>query len=65
MTTNGESIPFKDFLISGRLLLLDRSSPDVSGAGRVMLIYEAIAAVKLATPGELSQFQAMGFQPPI
>jgi hypothetical protein len=65
VTTGGESIPFKDFLISGRLLLVERTSPDVSGAARVVLMYESISVVKLTTPGELSQYQAMGFQPPL
>jgi hypothetical protein len=65
VTTVGESIPFQDFLISGALLLVDRTSPDASGAQRVMIAYQFIAGVKLTTPGELSQYQVMGFQPPL
>jgi hypothetical protein len=64
VTTTGDQIPFKDFLLSGGLILVDRSSPDVSGAGRIMVIYETISIVKLTAAGALSQFQAMGFQPP-
>jgi len=65
VTTVGESIPFTNFLISGGLLLVDRGSPDASGARKVILAYESISAMRLSTAAELSQFQAMGFQPPL
>ena len=65
VTTVGESIPFTDFMISGGLLLVDRASPDASGARKVMLTYESISAIRLSTACELSQFQSMGFRPPL
>lgn len=62
VTSFGESLPFRDFLISGSILLIDRDVPDSFGARKVMLTYEAIAAVKLTSTLELARFQVMGFQ---
>ncbi|MFO0917099.1 MAG: hypothetical protein U0872_02155 [Planctomycetaceae bacterium] len=60
----GETIAFKDFLISGSILMVERETPDSLGARKVMIAYDAISAVKLATPMELARFQVMGFQSP-
>ena len=65
VTTLNETIPFVKFMISGGLLLVERDRPDSSDARKVILAYGAISAVKLKTTAELSQFQAMGFQPPM
>ena len=63
-TTFDEQIPFVDFMISGDILLLERDKPDSYGARKVMLVYGAIAAVKIVAPIELARFQVMGFQSP-
>ena len=63
VTKQGETIPFINFLISGGLLLVERDGPDVSGARKCIVAYDAIAMVKLTAAGEMSQFQSMGFQP--
>ncbi len=65
VTTQGESIPFMNYLISEGILLLDRESPDSLGARKVMLSYGAITALKITTPMELARFQVMGFQAPL
>lgn len=65
VTKQGESIPFINFLISGGLLLIERDGPDASGARKFIVSYESIAIIKLTTAAEMSQFQVMGFQPPI
>lgn len=65
VTTYGDAVPFSNFLISGGLLLLERARPDAAGNRKVMISYGAIAAVNLSTGAELSQFQSMGFQPPL
>lgn len=65
ITSGGESVPFRDFLISGPLLLLDRDVPDSSGARKVILPYEFIAALKLTNTLELARYQVMGFQNPL
>ena len=64
VTAQGETIPFVNYLISGSILLLERDKPDTFGARKVMIVYEAISAVKITSPMELARFQVMGFQPP-
>ncbi len=64
VTSFSETIQFKDFLISGSILLVERDIPDSQGARKVMVSYDAILAVKITSPLELARFQVMGFQPP-
>ena len=61
----GEAIPFIGFLISFGLLLIERDGPDASGTRKIIISYDAIAMVRLKTVGDLSRFQAMGFQAPL
>jgi len=63
VTVQGEPIPFTGFLISFGLLLVERDGPDATGTRKVIIAYDSISLVKLSTAGELSRFQAMGFQP--
>jgi hypothetical protein len=65
ITTFNESIPFVKYLMSGGILLLEREIPDTTGARKVMVAYDAIAAVKITDVVELANFQALGFQPPM
>ena len=65
ITTFGDSIPFVNYLISGGIVLLERDKPDTTGARKVMVAYEAIAALKITDVVELANFQALGFQPPM
>jgi hypothetical protein len=62
VTTFQESIPFTNFMISGGLLLIERDQPDSYGARKVILGYDAISALKITAPTDLSHFQVMGFQ---
>ncbi len=64
VTSFNETIEFKDFLISGSIVLVERNTPDSQGARKVMIGYDAILAVKITSPMELARFQVMGFQPP-
>jgi hypothetical protein len=64
ITSFNESIPFRDFLISGSIVLVERETPDSLGARKVMIAYDAIAAVKITNPMDLARFQVMGFQAP-
>lgn len=61
----GEVVPFVNFLISGSLVLLERSMPDTSGSRKAIMAYESIAVVKLNSAAPLPKFQTMGFQQPI
>ena len=65
ITTFQETIPFVDFLISGGILLLQRDRPDTHGVRKVMISYDAISAVKLTSPDELTRYQVLGFQAPL
>jgi hypothetical protein len=65
ITMFGESIPFVSYMMSGGILLLERDRPDSLGARKVMIAYDAIAAVKITDVVELANFQALGFQPPL
>lgn len=64
VTTFNEQIAFVDFLVSGGLLLVERDRPDSFGARKVIVAYEAISAVKLASTKEMAEFQSMGFEAP-
>lgn len=65
VTTFQETIPFVNFLISGGMVLVERDKPDTTGARKVLIPYQSIAALKIASPMELSRFQVMGFQAPL
>jgi len=65
VTMQGETIPFISYMVSGGILLLERDKPDSSGARKVMLVYDAIASVKITSPMEMGRFQVMGFQAPM
>jgi len=64
ITMFGESIPFVSYMMSGGILLLERDKPDSLNARKVMIAYDAIAAIKITDVVELANFQALGFQPP-
>jgi hypothetical protein len=64
ITSFGETIAFKDFLISGTMLIIERETPDSLGARKVIVTYEGIMGLKFANPMELARFQVMGFQSP-
>ena len=62
VTVYNETVTFVGFLISGGLLMVERDNPDTFGARKVIVSYDAISAVKLPSPEELSKFEVMGFQ---
>jgi hypothetical protein len=64
ITMFGESIPFVGYMMAGGILLLDRDKPDSLGARKVMIAYDAIAAVKITDVVDLEKFRLLGFQPP-
>ncbi len=65
ITAHGETIPFVEFMITGQLLLLERHTPDVSGARRVILDFNNIASIKIIDAIEMSRFTAFGFRGPV
>jgi hypothetical protein len=65
ITTFNESVAFVNYMMSGGILLLERDRPDTVGARKVMVAYDAIAAVKITDVVDLAKFQELGFQPPM
>lgn len=63
ITSFGESIPFVGYMMSGGILLLERDKPDALGARKVMIAFDAIAAVKITDVIDLASFQSLGFRP--
>jgi hypothetical protein len=61
VSTLNESIPFKGFMVSGDMLLLERTNPDPLGARFIFISYDAINCVKLIDPLKESIFTAAGF----
>ncbi|MCP4173224.1 MAG: hypothetical protein GY758_20900 [Fuerstiella sp.] len=62
VTVHGEQIQFVEFMITGELLLLERQTPDLSGARRVIIDFNNIAATKILDAVEMSRFTAFGFR---
>ncbi|MBL8816707.1 MAG: hypothetical protein JNL58_11805 [Planctomyces sp.] len=62
VTSFSETIPFCNYMLCGDLILLERKTPDASGARRVIIGFDAIQAVKILDAIELARFTAMGFQ---
>lgn len=61
VTKHGESVPFLQFRASDAILLVDRGKPDASGARKVLIAFEQIAAVKIGGTQDLDAFESMGF----
>lgn len=61
-TTLNENIPFKAFMISGGMLLLERANPDSLGARFIALEFPSIAALKYIDPLKTSNFAEIGFE---
>lgn len=64
ITTFNESIPFIGYLVAPGILLLERDRPDSAGARKVMIAFDAVAALKITDVVELDTFRELGFQAP-
>jgi len=62
ITTLGEQIPFSNFLTGDSLLLLERTTPDTSGARTILLPYEHVDSVKLVDVVKSAAFKPLGFK---
>jgi len=63
VTSYDEQIPFIGFMTGETLLMMDRRAPDASGARKVLIPYENIAALKMVDVVNNSVFAAVGFKP--
>ncbi|MGI9454948.1 MAG: hypothetical protein ACR2NU_00205 [Aeoliella sp.] len=59
----GEVIPFVDFVMSGDVLVVERPTPDSSGARRVVVPFQTIEQVKYTEPLKTEQFLKEGYVP--
>jgi hypothetical protein len=64
ITTQGEQIPFSDFLLGEDLLYLDRTTPDSSGARAFVLPYTGVAGVKFTDVVKRKAIRSLGFEGP-
>ena len=60
-TVLNEHIPFKGFMTTDKLLLLERQNPDSLGARFIVLEYAAINALKYIDPLKAENFAELGF----
>jgi hypothetical protein len=65
VTNFDEQIPFDGFATSEHMLLVDRRNPDTMGARKILLTYDAIAAVKIIDVVKMKAFASFGFQEPL
>jgi hypothetical protein len=61
-TTLDEQIPFKGFMLSGDMVLLERTNPDPLGTRFIILPYANVAAMKFVDVIKEKIFSAMGFE---
>lgn len=61
VTTLNDQIPFKGFMLSDGMFVLERTMPDSLGSRFVLLAFDSIASIKLLDALQDESFKAMGF----
>ncbi len=61
VTSYDEQIGFDGFATSETLLLVERRTPDTSGARQVLIAYQNILAVKITDVVKVKSFHSLGF----
>jgi hypothetical protein len=64
VTSFNEQIAFDGFAIGDEMLLVERRTPDTTGARLVIVPYGHIQALKIVDVAKLRSFQSMGFAAP-
>ena len=62
VTNFGEQVAFNGFLLSERLLLVERQTPDTVGARKVIVPMAHVQAVKITDVVTTSAFEELGFR---
>ena len=62
VTMQGEQMPFKAFMITDEVLLLERTNPDPLGSRFILMGYESVATIKLIDALKESAFEGLGFE---
>ncbi len=60
-TVLAEQIPFRGFMTTDKMLLLERQNPDSLGARFIVLEYSAVGALKYIDPLKTENFAELGF----
>jgi hypothetical protein len=64
VTSYNEQIAFDGFAIADEMLLIERRTPDTSGARMIIIPYQNIQALKIVDVVKMKSFQSMGFVAP-
>jgi hypothetical protein len=62
VTSFDEQIPFDNFAVSDRMLLVERKIPDTLGARKILIPFGQILAVKITDVVKMKAFQTLGFE---
>ena len=62
IATFGEQIPFSGFSAAEAFLLVERQSPDTTGARMILLPYSNILGLKIVDVVKAKVFQPLGFE---
>lgn len=61
VTSFGEQIPFEGFATSETFVVLERKTPDTTGARKVILPFEQVAGLKLTDVIRMKALEPLGF----
>ncbi|HEX7450592.1 MAG TPA: hypothetical protein VF306_23730 [Pirellulales bacterium] len=61
VTRDGEQLLFDGLMVSDSMLLIERKTPDTTGARKVLLAYEDVAALKFVDVVKAKTFESAGF----
>lgn len=61
VTRTDEQILFDGFMASDTILLIERKTPDTTGARKVLLAYEDVASLKFVDIVKAKTFESAGF----
>jgi len=62
VTTFGEQIPFRSFMLRDNMLLLDRQTPDASGARQIVFPLDRVVAIKFTEVVDERTIKQFGFE---
>lgn len=60
-TVLGEHIPFKGFMTTEKMLLLERQNPDTLGSRFIVMEYGAVNCLKYIDPLKAENFAELGY----
>jgi hypothetical protein len=61
VTSYEDQIPFDGFIVNDNLLLLERKTPDTSGARKVIMSFDSVVAIKLIDVVRSKSLPGLGF----